>query len=327
MRRRAKLNGRAVAPLFILILVAALTFLFPLPREQRMLRVVAKAAVAAATPGDKVAVVGNSVIGHVSKCDADRRDISAMIADDLHRPVVDLSYGGQAFEETVNLAGMALRTPHIRRVILPVPIAGFADADAMDLQSQAFFRLAAGPLAMNDIGARFGRGIYLSPGIAERVNSFTYKGKAYPDYNGVKTQYFEPERRTMPCPEVGGRNPEFMEAYYWINFVKPDPWPAHLADVRRLAELPSAKGRLTIVLMPMDFPGVRKMPATLQADVVRRRDGVLAYFRNAEVDVLDATDLVGPGGFADGYCVCGHLTESGRSAVAKAVAAKVGGAG
>jgi hypothetical protein len=75
-------------------------------------------------PRANIATVGNSVVQHVSKCDQDKRTITEITSNALAQPILDLSYGGQTFLETINYAAIALKSPQFQTVIIFLGLRG-----------------------------------------------------------------------------------------------------------------------------------------------------------------------------------------------------------
>lgn len=304
----------------MVLAVAGLILLFPLPNSPNLQAKAEQIAVLAIRGDKKIGILGNSVIDHVSRCDQDQRNIPQLIAGAETAPVADLSFGGQTEEEEVNLADVALKARGISKILMFVSTTGFADKDTLDIQSSLFFRTAGNRLKSDEIAPRLRRGAYLFPAVQERHGPFTYAGVTYPDYDGIKARYFEPERMAMPCPENAGRNLKFIQAYYWNDLVQPDVWLPNIDDIVRLKQAArQARTPLTIVLLPIDFPDMLAMDPALAKAALGRKDELLGVLRQRGIDILDASQVVDAGGFADRYCACGHLNERGRRALVAAI--------
>lgn len=292
----------------------AVVFLFPVPRQR--VGTVTFAAVSARDA--EVAVVGNSVVTHVSKCDVDRRDIPAMLQDALHSEVADLSYGGEPLAESINYAAIALQQPRITTVVLYLGQGSLANPDPNDLQTTAFFGLVAGPLRVNDLWARLSRGTGITPGAATARLPFRYKGIDYPGYDKIQMTYFADEKARQGCPETLGHDLRFIEANFWTNLVRPQPYWPLLEDIADLQRQADARGkRLVVLFLPNDVAGMRALDPGLAAQVDARRAEIVR--RAAALGV--AMTEIGPlsqDGFADRWCACGHLSQAGRLAVTSA---------
>src|SRR6185312_10691997 len=106
-----------------LISSALIVFFFPTPGWD----VVKKAARAVGGPANQVAIIGNSVVLHVSKCDKDQRTIPSMVSDLTGHQTLDLSAGGQSMTTTLNYASFALRLPNVSSVVLLLSSSEFSD--------------------------------------------------------------------------------------------------------------------------------------------------------------------------------------------------------
>ena len=302
---------------WLVLLMAAsfcVVFLFPSPRQR-----VGEVTLAALGAGDaELAVVGNSVVTHVSKCDADRRDIPAMLQDTLESEVVDLSYGGEPLAESINYAAIALQQARIRTVVLYLGQGSLANPDPNDLQTTAFFGLVAGPFRVNDLGARLSRGTGLMPGAATARLPFRYEGIDYPAYDKIQMTYCADEKARQGCPETLGHDLRFIEANFWTNLVRPEPfWPL-LEDIGDLQRQATARGkRLVVIFLPNDMTGLRTLDAGLAAQVDARRAEIVQRAASIGVSMTEIGPF-GPDQFADRWCACGHLSQSGRHAVTAA---------
>ncbi len=299
---------------WLVLLMAAsfcVVFLFPVPRQR-----VGEVTLAALGAGDaELAVVGNSVVTHVSKCDVDRRGIPAILQDTLESKVVDLSYGGEPLAESISYASIALQQAGISTVVLYLGQGSLANPDPNDVQTTAFLRLVAGPRRVNDLWARFSRGTGILPGPATARLPFQYKGIDYPAYDQIQMTWFADEKARQGCPETLGQDLRFIEANFWTNLVRPEPfWPL-LEDIGDLQRQAAARGkRLVVIFLPNDMAGLRELDAGLAAEVDARRAEIVRRAAALGV-VMTEIGPFGPEQFADRWCACGHLSESGRLAV------------
>jgi len=299
---------------WLLMLMAAvfgLVFLFPMPRQR-----VGSVALAATTARQaELAVVGNSVVTHVSKCDADRRDMPAMLQDAHGSEVVDLSYGGEPLAESINFAAIALKQARIRTVVLYVGQGSLAGSDPNDLQTTTFFRLVAGAYRVNDLRSRLSRGVGVPPGAAVTRLPFHYKGVNYPGYDEIQMTYFADEKANQGCPETLGHNRQFIEANFWTNLVRAQPYWPILEDIGDLQQQAAERGkRVVVVFLPNDNAALQALDARLAAQVAARRALIVRRAAALGVSMTEIGPL-GPDHFADRWCACGHLSELGRLAV------------
>jgi hypothetical protein len=305
-------------------LAGCFVFLAPFPdNNANLLNRTASIARAHLGGRKSIAVFGNSVIDALSRCDRDRRTLLEMIADASSRHSIDLSYGGQTISEELNLSSAALRAPGIDELVVFISTTSLADYDAIDLRSALFFRLFGTPLFSNDFLARLSRGVGLT-GVVHRFEPFEYKGRSYPDYDGVKNRYFVKERQYTACPERQGEDLGFIEAYYYRNLAEPNIWQQNVIDLSILAkDALDRRKRLVFVLSPINFGDMEALDPELAKAARRRRDQVLALADANNISIIDATEVAQADDFADRYCACGHLNERGRAALIDAIKEKI----
>jgi hypothetical protein len=295
-----------------MLAVAIAILALPLPGDMLTASLAFKVARA---PREATIVVGNSAIDHVSACDSDRHTLPQMISTLSGRRVIDASYGGQEFETSLGLAGMASRLPGARTIILPVnPSTLSAPADR-DRYRRAFFRIMAGSFA--SFGAASGSGIPGQP--------FSYKGRAYPDYDGIKAGHFTLEKRAARCPETIGIEPAFTEALFWNGNLRYPIASRRLADIAQLARSTAANGkRLVVVLMPFAGADATRLDRRLSGSILARYRAVALALRQASVDLVDLSNAVPSAYFSDRWCACGHLQAHGRLIAARALTSQFG---
>lgn len=308
-------------PLLFLASFAAVLF-FPLPDSPGPTLIIRLAEASLAHNSQQIAVVGTSVVAHVSSCDADKRGIAEMLRDDSGRNTIDLSFGGQVFSDSLNFATLALRSPNVSSVVYFLSTSQLLNEDDTSLQAQLFFRLASGSYHANDLVGRLRRGDGLTAAPQVYQTPFTYKGASYPDYNGRKTQFFAVEKQRQACPESLGHNRTFIEAGYWNSYARADARANNTDDLARLAALGRSLGkRVLLVVLPIDFQDIESLNPELGQTVRQSATTLSASLREAGVDTVDLSDL-GPGDlFSDRWCACGHLLADGRQRVAEAATA------
>ena len=299
--------------------LALLIFIAPLPVDGQTVGQVRQALTA---PSGSTFVVGNSVVDHLSPCDGDRRTLPQMIA--ALRPgaaVIDGSAGGQDFSTSLGLAATALRWGRSRRVVLPISLETLAISEQRDAHKAAFLRLTAGRFQA------FGPASYLPFAVAappprpDFFAPFAFKGRSYPDYNGLKAGYFAQARRSARCPEGAPTDPITTAALYWHGWLAAPLDPSRLADIARLSRLALTRRKtLIVVLMPFAGADLALIDADLSRTLATRSSEIVTRLGEDHVPVLDLFDAVPPSGFADRWCACGHLQASGRLTVARAVA-------
>lgn len=309
---------RAAAMVGVLVLVALAIFLFPAPADIAGAQLAAKSM---RSPRGAIALVGNSVIDHVSKCDSDRRTIAQMIAAEAARPTIDLSKGGQDYLISFGLGAIGMRHGGADTLVLPVTVATLAMRSGLDGRDQGFFRIAGGDYPAFDVVRRIARLEPLIPPPPAQQERFTYRGQDYPDYVGVKSGHFARAQAEMGCPEDFGVDPGYSEALYWNSYARFEPQDERIAGIIQLHEESARRGkRLLVVLMPVDLEDVAGRNPALAQLIAQRSAALADRLRGAGVDPLDLTRSAPAGQFTDRWCACGHLNQHGRLALARAVA-------
>ncbi len=311
--------GRFVLLIAAILVLGAMLFLFPLPNKTDQLQ-----AAKTAMLGDGLGIVGNSVASHVSNCDTDQRPLATMVAMTANRTESNLGFPGQSLDQAINLAALAVANPKIEKVVVLVSLAQFEYNRRQDLRSDMFFRLTAGDYRINDIWARLRRLEPITSGFVRQEDPFTYGGKSYPDYNGVKQRYMLPEREAMRCPETLGQDRAFIEALYWNYYLREPLDSSYMVDLTTLAGRSRAETKpILFVLMPIDLQDVTDLNPALAAAIRTRRDLLLDMSREASLPMLDLSESLPASSFADRWCGCGHLVDSGRRALSARVATAV----
>lgn len=266
-----------------------------------------------------IAIVGNSVVDHSSICDTDRRTIPEMIAAKTGSHVRDLSYGGQGIEESLSYAAQALKT---QPVVFFVSAFSFSSQFSVDLRSRLFFRLIAGRLhATSLIGQIAAAGFGDTP-VSMTLQPYIYKGRRYPDYDGIKANYFKRERDLMGCPETIGNDLDFIEGAYWNNYVRSSWQMAHVDDLATLSRRSvDSKHPLRVVMLPVDRDDIAVLSESLATLIQQRTFDIVLALKRAGVPLIDLSSTLASDSFADRWCACGHLVEKGREEVASRVAA------
>jgi hypothetical protein len=315
-------NSRRYAFLCLIGLLGfVVVFLFPLPAEN--IRATENKWRREGTP-DSTIVVGNSVIDHVSRCDADRRTIPKMLGDLTGSHIVDLSYGGQQLSESFGYALQALRTSGKGPVVFFVSTFAFHDEYTLDLWTQLYFRISGGQLHATSLLERLAAGTLVRPATPAVVAEYSYKGKTYPSYDLIKDTYFTDERRRMACPETLGYDHAFIEANYWNNYVRSNWDMVRIEDFETLAKTAFVGQRsLLVVILPVNGRDIAALSPALAEQVNQRATDIVRALRDRSVPILDLTDTQKPDRFADRWCACGHLVQSGRIDVATRVAVEL----
>jgi len=303
----------------IFIVIAVVVFLFPLPDRPSSLSML---KVAAKAKPDGIVTIGNSVLVSRSKCDGDRRYLGAMIEDATGKPVIDMSRGGLSLDVALNFALWAAKTEPKRNIVLFLSAFQLQDKFAPDLQGQIFFDIVNHELNINDLSARFADGILVAGRIPPTQKPFSYKSVDYPSYGELTANYYNVEKAKMPCPEILGQNLGFIEANYWKAYILSQPRQENLAALASVqAEIRRRGGRLTILLMPIDYDDIRALSPELADQIGERVSSEAAMLSAAGVQFTDFSRSLGSSMFFDRWCACGHLSEAGRQSLAASTAA------
>jgi hypothetical protein len=313
--RRVQMHRKAGTSLFLAILfvVALAVFLFPVGNATDQSR-----AVSALTRSSSVVMVGNSVIDHSSKCDANSLSIATLVSQQLATPVTDLSSSGQLFDESLAYAGIALRNRRVSTIIMPLSFFSFMDDGAPSLQRAVFFNLlSASPT-----------GFSVSPSFSGLLGHdltvhapFRYAGRDYPGYEGIKTQYFQRERSAMSCPEDDGKDRGFLRAYYNRVYASLPVLAKNMDAVEGFSKAARARGvQAWVVLLPIDYDLISELSPADAARIRRNVAKLISDLGSRGVNIMNATDVVPNDEFADRWCACGHMQYSGRLKTAEVIA-------
>jgi hypothetical protein len=300
---------------FLAFAASAVVFLTPSPSSQFV--ATERRWFRTWTP-DSLVVVGNSVVDHVSRCDADRRTIPEMLRDVGRRPVIDMSYGGQNLEESLGYAWQAVNKGGRGPLVFFVSSFAFNFAAAQDLRSELLLRGAGGALRGPSLLARFAEGVYIAPRPPVTLSSYTYRGKTYPTYEAIKETYFSRERQHMGCPETLGIDSTFIESNYWNNYARSERQAIYVDEFEWLARATSLERRpFLVVLLPVDGEDLSHLNPELAQQIRQRADDVSRALRVRHVPLLDMSAAESADRFADRWCACGHLGETGREDVVR----------
>jgi hypothetical protein len=267
-------------------------------------------------------VVGNSVIDRWSSCDKDSRTIAQMVQEISARPTLNASFDGQTLSEMVNLSALALKLPHVTAVVVPVSLFTLLDEVPIDPRTITFFRLVNGSVATNDIVESWRQALSGSRRPAT-TDSFIYEGTHYPAY-GERSKFLNEEKRASGCPETLGDNLRFIAALYWAQYARLEVSQQNLAEIFRLRQLAhDSRKKLVVTILPIDFGDMARLSAATAQQVVHKRNQIVTLLAAAGVQLLDLSEAVRKEDFADRWCACGHLQQSGRLTVASRITAEL----
>jgi hypothetical protein len=268
-----------------------------------------------------VAMVGNSVMSHASKCDARSEGIAALLAERRGRDVLDLSIPGQLPEEELNLAALALRNPGVRQIVVPMSLADLGDWDTLSLQALLFWRSVNPALPGPSLWGRVGPYLLTGPPIASR-EGFNWEGMkaevGHPGYDAIK-EHFTLEKQKMGCPENDGFDADFNRAYYENQYVQLPIRRENLDVMGAFASQARARGvRVIWPFLPINLELMQRLQPSAAAAARARVKQLIAALATRDIRVLDLSELVPNDEFADRWCACGHLLLAGRQRVANA---------
>jgi len=278
----------------------------------------------ALTRGNKISITGNSVLSHTSRCDQDSRSLVSILANDLRQPVLDLSFNGQSLSEAANFAAVSLKNPHIQTVIFPVSLFEFVDWDTDPIRTYALFRLLNPDLDAASLAERA-----QSPGRFSGQESglhaaFDYDGIHYPDYDGIKQHYMSYERDMMRCPENDGANLKFTAASYHHLLMQFPILDKPLSLVSSLGKDAAQRRKsLVVVILPIDFELFAKLGVPGLEALHAKVDHVVQTLGTDGLNVIDLSASLHNNDFADRWCACGHLLETGRQLTAERIVQRI----
>lgn len=311
---KSKPQTSPIAFLAILFGIAFVVFFMPFGNWRDF-----KIMVTASAAKAPVFMSGTSVIKHFSPCDSDTRSISAITGEHAGIAVTDLSYGGQTLLEQVAYLGAALQNKHSRVLVASASLADTQGAPLPSLRRRLLFSLVS-PVEVWNAGPS-GAGVADLILGADVPLAFDYAGEHFPTYEYIKQKYFSIEYAGRRCPEHDGVNRKFVEAIYFGTYVNGNIDESRLQLIKQLAKEAASHGRsFLFVLQPIDFELIEGLRTEWGSSVRRKRDKILQELASAHVRVLDLTEVLTNADFADRWCACGHLQESGRRKVASALA-------
>jgi hypothetical protein len=269
-----------------------------------------------------IAISGNSVLTHASRCDPKAATVAELLASDhMARPVLDMSFGGQVLDETVHYAALALRRAQITDVVAMISLFSLNDWNPLDLRRLILFKAIDPAESVQSVGDRFRSAFTLEANTPPALAAFDYRGQHYPSYDEIKARYFAAEKDRMPCPEDDGGDRNFIEAYYNHSYLGGPILEQNLAMLQGLGRDAAARGkRLHIVLLPIDYGLIESMQGDMADQIRQRAATVVTRLQQEGLSVVDLSGQVASSNFADRWCACGHLLLQGREQVSAATA-------
>lgn len=262
------------------------------------------------TPG-RVVVLGDSVIAAASRCDKNRASIPEMLSEQLRVPVLDGARPGAALGVSLDTLRVAASLRRFDMVVIHLTLNGglFASVRA-DSDLERLWRQFRSNLS------------YASKPQPTRL---AFKGRTYGDFGESVTVYFPKEKAGATCPESAGVDPGFVEFMYWRSYGQPmnfdEGFVPFLARVRSLQNRGTT---VLVVLPPVNYQLIERLndPPVLEnlRSAVADTDRQL---HSANMPVLNLAFALPSDAFADQWCGCGHLNETGRRQYAVRVAERL----
>lgn len=269
-----------------------------------------------------VVIVGNSVVDHVSQCDTVASSIPSLVGELAGVRVADLSASGQLLKESIVYAGIALRNRSVKTVVMLVAYYSLADEWEPTMQRAAFLDVWSGisPFALDEVFERSGG----FNGEALRFHAaFVYRGKKYPDYSELKAAYFERELAAETCPEGNGIDSGFVAAYYHHSYLGAPISERNVLAIGRLAAAARRDGKqVVVVMMPIDYQLMGTFDPAMVGPIKSGVHSAVADIAGLGVGVVNLSQLLPNQSFSDRWCACGHLVQSGRETVTRAIVAQ-----
>jgi hypothetical protein len=261
----------------------------------------------------RVVHFGNSVNRAFSRCDSDRRSLTALFSALAERDIVDISRGGLRLSKFID---MAFVLQWVRRSeVVVIPLQGW-DLYRTASQSRvaSIKRYLRSPMALSTLLASH----------PPPVSPVEYEGRYYGDYDQLRRTYFEVEKRNAQCPEVAGYNKEFVRFMYWRSYGQPLSVAEGLAELVAMSrEFEEHGTRVLIYVPPVDVALMRRLDAEVYRVWKAKMTDGLSALSNAGIRVLDLSELLPESDFADPWCACGHMSIKGRYLVAQELALAV----
>ena len=265
-------------------------------------------------------VLGNSVIDHSSKCDADGRSIAQMLDAIVHQDVVDVSKGGMQFAEFTDVVSVLAARQKVDALVVPL-VPDMTD-DAFWFRNEDIFRHAGYAVAAGHLPARLSDLASVNRPRNIDDEAQVYEGKRYGSVKVIQTRFMAKEKAASTCPEVDAADMGFFRYAYWRQASRVGPSHRFAAELRKLNQIAvDHHWPVIYILMPLNMDGYAHVndPQVMQK-ILTTRSWMASQLRNLNADVIDLTESAAQLDFVDRWCACGHMGENGRALVAKAIA-------
>lgn len=314
-------DGRALIYLLGAALTALALYLVPIPvayidsyKDSALRRTWSREA--------STIVFGASSIDGKSTCDADRRSIPAMLGHVVGHKIVDASYSGQALEDSVQLAGLALKAQSIKHVIIATAWNGVGESNNLPLHDYLSFKVLNPDLDVDAPPTYFTSPTMLMGKSRKVDQAFDYAGRRYPGLSGFDNGLFIREKARRTCPENDGHEQDQIAAIYYHRLIAAPPAGENVRLIQSLARQSKNQGkRVTFVMLPVNVELLGRLNPQWPVIFRARRDAFLADLRRRDVAVLDLSETLPNSLFIDRWCGCSHYSDKGRDLLATQIAA------
>jgi hypothetical protein len=272
-------------------------------------------------PGSDTVIFGASTIDGKSHCDTDRRSIAAMASQSLGKTIINASYTGQAFEDSVQFAALAAKAPGIKTVVLTSIWGGLGEDRLLSLHNYVVFRELNPELKVAGPFHYFQKLSDLKGASAKVEQAFSFRGERYQGLDSFNRTLFVKESAARTCPENDGQDQKAIAAVYYRRLMADDASPANLALISSLNQAMARKGKsLVMVMLPINVDRLAQIDPTWPTVLRDRRARWIGQLQAQGVRVVDLSETLPNGRFIDRWCGCAHYSQEGRKQVAEDLA-------
>lgn len=282
----------------------------------------------AATGRAEVVLFGNSMNRTRSHCDDDLRDLAAMLEDELAALAVpgeramkvrDISSGGMRSAEHVAQARLLVARRAVKVLIVPAIPGSIEDVSASDQRDRTrvlgYLLLAmAQPLEL--LAALRGSTASVQPSAASEAIRDPQR------FGARRDALMQAEKNAEVCPEQPAINREFMR-YMYRTKVASLPREVVLPEALRSLAREAAAANIQLLLYAPPFATEVLKREGMQRELKHQETYATSLARAASalpLRLLDLHDALSADAFTDAWCACGHLRQTGRASVARALA-------
>jgi hypothetical protein len=253
----------------------------------------------------------NSIGRAKSECDSDGRSIVQFATLDSREKIIDSAVGGMPLNVAMQSARIGMTLKRVDALIFLV--------SAYD----GYFNAAQLPYGLgswieDNLGFIVGR----SPVSEENRTPLVFEGHRFGVYDELARTYFAREKAARTCPEKPGVDQLFLRFMYWRNLAHTPVDGKGLQAFERFVDDAKRSGvRVMVVFTPVNVELARKVmtPQSL-AVMYANMKNIRADIRKANIRYVDLQEALPQSAFADQWCACGHMNQSGRAVVGRAIA-------